>query len=184
MSIEERVERLERGHRFWKRLAFVLLAALGGVVLMGQAKLKSARFQVLEASLIKAETVIVRDRDEADGHILLAAKGGNPSIQFFDGDEVMQCVITEDQLAFQDKGGAVAVLKDASGGGCLWVGCSDKYGGEVGSIALNAYERWGPAGIQISRYREDEGVNMTLDVTIGESGPEVKGFPSLKCGKE
>ena len=38
MSIEERLARLEKGTRFWKRLALVLLAALGAVVLMGQAR--------------------------------------------------------------------------------------------------------------------------------------------------
>ena len=43
MSIDERLTRLERGVRWWRRLAFLLFAAIGGMLLTGQAKWSEAQ---------------------------------------------------------------------------------------------------------------------------------------------
>ncbi len=103
MTVEERLARLERGNRNWRRLACVLLAALGAVVLTAQAQPK-------EPKELSVRSMTLVDDEGIAACKLWYPPRGCPELLFFDADQKVRLA-----LGLSDEGWPALAMLNGQG---------------------------------------------------------------------
>jgi hypothetical protein len=156
MSIEERVARLERGARWWRRVALVCFASLAGVSMLGQAK--DEKPPKLDVRALRLVDDAGRVFATLDRHM-----GGGPILVLNDPDSSAAICV----LAGSD--GACLSITDAKGKDRVWLDVGDRVGASLRVVDENERARaiLGAAVIPHPKTgaetRTDEGALSLLD---------------------
>lgn len=106
-----RVERLERESRWWKRLASVMLAMLGIIVLLGAAAGKKAN----SATELRGQRIVLVDKAEQGRAELTMLPDNQPGLMLMDdaGKPRLMLALSkygEPMLSFADAGGTRRII--------------------------------------------------------------------------
>lgn len=102
MTLEQRFDRLEKSHRFWKRTAAALALLFAGTILIAQ--------QARSGGTMALEELVIHDA-AGQPRLLLTAQRGNATLSFYDGTGRHRMML----VAGQD-GRTAVVQYDPAGG--------------------------------------------------------------------
>ena len=110
-SITQRVDRLERASRWWKRLASVTLVGLGIIVLLGATASKKAK----SPTELRAQRVVLVDKAEQSRAELTMLPDNQPGLMLTDeaGKPRLMLALSkygEPVLSFADAGGTRRIV--------------------------------------------------------------------------
>ncbi len=89
MTVEQRLERLERQNRWLKRIATVCVAVVAVVFLLGQGKDKPR--------VVEAEAFVLRDSEGKQRAVLSMEKPNTPSLVLLDRDGTKRVYLLAEQ---------------------------------------------------------------------------------------
>ena len=88
MSVEERLERLERQNKWMRRLGAVGVALVAAVFLMGQEKEKEPKL----ADVIEAHSLVLRDK-RGNKRFVARATAMGAELQLFAGESLIRVTL-------------------------------------------------------------------------------------------
>lgn len=158
-ALEERLEKLERVNRAWKKVGLAAGLGLFAMLTMGQAK----KLRTLEA-----DGLLIRDAKGTTRLRLGFTRDGTPCLWSFNAQGQTRLAVSELGLDLWDKRGkkVVAFGKSTSGSGALWINdAQGKLRAYFSDEGASFYDAKGFAAAQVGP--GDKGGKLTLRATSG-----------------